>query len=189
MYKKHIRTLQSYRRGSTCHSLGFTKVLLCLFILISFSSFGCSEDHDELSARRNDRSGQTEGTHEEGPLQDDQNSSDVYDYYEPGDDQAGTEGYDDNYSDDSDFIGDSNSVRESSARESDEPVSQQAWQESEEAQRLATVDVGGGEQLNLSAQRVITRIEGHRARTIVDQIFYSPYSRALDASASPPVKQ
>ena len=58
----------------------------------------------------------------------------------------------------------------------------QTWQEDEAAQRQATVDVGGGNSLILHSQNVITKVEGHRARTIVDQIFYSPYDRELEGT-------
>ena len=58
----------------------------------------------------------------------------------------------------------------------------QTWQESEAAQRQPIVDVGGGNTLTLHSQRVSTVVEGHRARTIVDQIFYSPYDRQLEGT-------
>ena len=66
--------------------------------------------------------------------------------------------------------------------EADSASPSQTWQESEVAQRHSTVDVGGGNELQLHTQRVITKIEGHRARTIVDQIFYSPYERDLEGT-------
>ena len=67
------------------------------------------------------------------------------------------------------------------ADESDQ-ASSQTWQESEAAQRQPLVDVGGGNRLTLHSQRVITHVEGHRARTLVDQIFYSPYDRQLEGT-------
>ena len=64
----------------------------------------------------------------------------------------------------------------------DREANTQTWQESEAAQRQAIVDVGGGNSLSLHSQRVSTRVEGHRARTIVDQVFYSPYERELEGT-------
>ena len=95
-----------------------------------------------------------------------------------GEGEAGTESFEANPSD---FIdaGVGQAAGESAINNEMDEASSQTWQESQAAQRQPIVDVGGGNTLTLHSQRVSTRVEGHRARTIVDQVFYSPYEREL----------
>lgn len=50
------------------------------------------------------------------------------------------------------------------------------------APRFASVSLGGGQTLELQRMRVSVVIEGFRARTIVDHIFYNPHDRAVEGT-------
>ena len=58
----------------------------------------------------------------------------------------------------------------------------QAWESTSHTVQFASVDVGDGETLTLVEQRVTTEVEGLRARTVVDHIYYNPYSQALEGT-------
>lgn len=58
----------------------------------------------------------------------------------------------------------------------------QSWRRLTNASRFATVSLGGGNSLELKKVRVSVQVEGMRARTIVDHIFYNPHGRALEGT-------
>ncbi len=58
----------------------------------------------------------------------------------------------------------------------------QAWQKSTDAIQFAKVSVGGDETLDLVDMRVAVTVEGLRARTLVDHIFYNPHDEALEGT-------
>ncbi len=58
----------------------------------------------------------------------------------------------------------------------------QPWQTDQDGQRFAQVDVGDGETLELRRLRITVRIEGLRARTLIDHVYYNPYDRALEGT-------
>ncbi len=58
----------------------------------------------------------------------------------------------------------------------------QSWRRLTNASRFATVSLGGGNTLELKKVRVSVQVEGMRARTVVDHIFYNPHGRALEGT-------
>jgi len=58
----------------------------------------------------------------------------------------------------------------------------QSWRRVTGASRFATVALGGGHSLELRRVRVAVKVEGFRARTVVDHIFYNPYDRAIEGT-------
>ncbi|NOY91465.1 MAG: DUF2135 domain-containing protein, partial [Deltaproteobacteria bacterium] len=60
------------------------------------------------------------------------------------------------------------------------PAAAQSWRRVTGASRFASVSLGGGHSLELRRVRVSVKVEGFRARTVVDHIFYNPYDRALE---------
>lgn len=58
----------------------------------------------------------------------------------------------------------------------------QVWQRSKKNTRLSNVSVGGGKFLILKKMRVTVQVDGLRARTIIDHIYYNPYARALQGT-------
>jgi hypothetical protein len=53
------------------------------------------------------------------------------------------------------------------------------WQRSEHRPSFARVYVGSGNSLQLKRMRVTVQLDGPRARTVVDHIFYNPHPRQL----------
>ncbi len=58
----------------------------------------------------------------------------------------------------------------------------QAWQQATDSVEFASVDVGDGETLTLVEERVTAKVEGLRARTIVDHIYYNPHDSTLEGT-------
>ena len=71
---------------------------------------------------------------------------------------------------------------EESADEARDEATAQSWRRLTNASRFATVSLGGGNTLELKKVRVSVQVEGMRARTIVDHIFYNPHGRALEGT-------
>ncbi len=64
----------------------------------------------------------------------------------------------------------------------DAPNAPQTWRRSANVTRFASVDLGGGASLELRKVRVSVNVEGLRARTVVDHVFYNPHDRALEGT-------
>lgn len=58
----------------------------------------------------------------------------------------------------------------------------QSWRRVTGASRFATVALGGGATLELRRVRVSVKVEGFRARTVVDHIFYNPHARTIEGT-------
>lgn len=58
----------------------------------------------------------------------------------------------------------------------------QTWQQQEKAPPLAQVSLGGGQSLDLVDMRVVVKVEGMRARVLVDHIFYNPHPKTLEGT-------
>ncbi len=58
----------------------------------------------------------------------------------------------------------------------------QSWRRVSNQSRFATVSLGGGATLELRKVRVDVQVEGLRARTIVDHIFYNPHARTIEGT-------
>ncbi|MEM9070376.1 MAG: VIT domain-containing protein [Myxococcota bacterium] len=58
----------------------------------------------------------------------------------------------------------------------------QTWRRVTSAPRFATVSLGGGETLELRQVQVRVQVDGLRARTIVDHIFFNPHSRTIEGT-------
>ena len=58
----------------------------------------------------------------------------------------------------------------------------QTWLGKEGASPFASVDLGGGKKLKLEKIRVTVRVEGLRARTLVDHIYSNPHGQALEGT-------
>ncbi|MCA9576040.1 MAG: VWA domain-containing protein [Myxococcales bacterium] len=58
----------------------------------------------------------------------------------------------------------------------------QTWRRTSNAARFATVALGGGQTLELRDVRVRVHVEGFRARTVVDHVFYNPHERTLEGT-------
>lgn len=56
----------------------------------------------------------------------------------------------------------------------------QSWQQQSDSPPVAQVSLGGGETLELVSMRVAVRIEGLRARVLVDHIFYNPFPKTIE---------
>lgn len=56
------------------------------------------------------------------------------------------------------------------------------WKQSQVRTNAARVSVGNQEFLQLRALRVMVKVEGMRARTIVDHVFFNPYERQLQGT-------
>jgi len=69
----------------------------------------------------------------------------------------------------------------------DESMGPQSWQTLSEDPIFATVSVGDTETLELVKLRVTTQIEGLRARTLVDHIYYNPHGSALEGTFKYPL--
>jgi hypothetical protein len=154
--------------------LRFNIQVLTSLITLSLTLNACHEDMSEDSYDNDSRNevplGGSDSPHEEAGVN--TNDGGVINHNsQSGEDFDGEQGGQSNISGD-----------EPTANESRLDDQTQTWQESETAQRQASVDVGGGNSLTLHTQRVITKVEGHRARTIVDQVFYSPYDRQLEGT-------
>ncbi len=63
-----------------------------------------------------------------------------------------------------------------------DPQQPQQWTQTSDDVSFASVDVGGGETLELKRMRVTAKVEGLRARTLVDHIYYNPHDRALEGT-------
>ncbi|MCB9630048.1 MAG: VWA domain-containing protein [Sandaracinaceae bacterium] len=68
------------------------------------------------------------------------------------------------------------------AGEGAQAAAPQTWRRASGAQRFATVSLGGGNTLELRDVRVRVHVEGFRARTVVDHIFYNPHERTLEGT-------
>lgn len=156
------------------HSLKSVPFMLSISACATLYTLGCQEadetaeyfspSSDSATNNRESRSG--DGQFQEEFYGGEQVEGDSS--YQPSDPQGGGGGASDQ--------------RSTGEAEGEADSATQTWQESEAAQRQPIVDVGGGHQLSLHSQRVITQVEGHRARTIVDQVFYSPYDRELEGT-------
>jgi hypothetical protein len=62
-----------------------------------------------------------------------------------------------------------------------EPAAQ-SWRRESASAHFATVSLGGGNTLELRDVRVRVHVEGFRARTVVDHIFYNPHERTLEGT-------
>lgn len=58
----------------------------------------------------------------------------------------------------------------------------QSWQQQEQAPPLAQVSLGGGQTLDLVDMRVVVKVEGLRARVLVDHIFHNPHAGMLEGT-------
>ncbi|HJL49410.1 MAG TPA: VIT and VWA domain-containing protein, partial [Polyangiaceae bacterium LLY-WYZ-15_(1-7)] len=58
----------------------------------------------------------------------------------------------------------------------------QSWRRATNAARFATVSLGGGHSLELRRVRVSVHVEGLRARTVVDHVFYNPHARTIEGT-------
>lgn len=58
----------------------------------------------------------------------------------------------------------------------------QSWRRHTDQGSFAQVSLGGGQSLELRDVRVSVRVEGHRARTVVDHVFYNPHARTLEGT-------
>lgn len=58
----------------------------------------------------------------------------------------------------------------------------QVWQRSKSNTVLSKVSVGGGKYLTLQKMRVSVSVEGLRARTVIDHIYYNPHGRTLQGT-------
>lgn len=58
----------------------------------------------------------------------------------------------------------------------------QVWNKTASEVPFASVSLGGGAALELRKVRVVARIEGLRARVLVDHIFYNPYGQAVEGT-------
>mgnify|MGYP002630445469 FL=1 len=56
----------------------------------------------------------------------------------------------------------------------------QSWQQQSDSPPVAQVSLGGGKTLELVSMRVAVRIEGLRARVLVDHIFYNPFKETVE---------
>jgi len=72
-------------------------------------------------------------------------------------------------------------LEDSGADEPGAPAAQ-SWRRVNGAARFATVSLGGGQSLELKKVRVSVQVEGIRARTVVDHIFYNPHARTLEGT-------
>ncbi len=65
----------------------------------------------------------------------------------------------------------------------EEPAPQaQTWRRLTGAARFASVDLGGGNSLELRDVQVSVKVEGFRARTVVDHIFFNPHDRNVEGT-------
>lgn len=58
----------------------------------------------------------------------------------------------------------------------------QSWRRVTGGDRFASVSLGGGNSLELRRVRVNVSVEGFRARTVVDHIFYNPHARTIEGT-------
>lgn len=58
----------------------------------------------------------------------------------------------------------------------------QSWQQKSDSPPVAQVSLGGGKTLDLISVRVAVRVEGLRARVLVDHIFYNPFPKVVEGS-------
>ncbi|MCO4761660.1 MAG: VWA domain-containing protein [Myxococcales bacterium] len=58
----------------------------------------------------------------------------------------------------------------------------QSWQQQSESPPVAQVSLGGGKTLKLVSMRVAVRIEGLRARVLVDHIFENPFNNTIEGT-------
>ncbi len=58
----------------------------------------------------------------------------------------------------------------------------QSWTSVSTAPRFASVSLGGGQTLELKRMRVTVKVEGFRARTVVDHVFYNPHDRTIEGT-------
>lgn len=61
-------------------------------------------------------------------------------------------------------------------------VQPKVWQRAQPQSNVARVKVGNQEFLQLKSVRVMVKVEGLRARTIIDHVFYNPYDRQLQGT-------
>ncbi|MCB9616286.1 MAG: hypothetical protein H6721_00765 [Sandaracinus sp.] len=71
---------------------------------------------------------------------------------------------------------------EESDREPSDAAAAQTWRRTSNAVRFASVDLGGGQKLELRKVRVSVQVEGLRARTVIDHVFFNPFDRALEGT-------
>lgn len=74
------------------------------------------------------------------------------------------------------------SVEADSGEAAPDEASAQSWRRVAGGARFATVSLGGGHSLELRKVRVDVQVEGMRARTIVDHIFFNPHARTIEGT-------
>ncbi len=85
------------------------------------------------------------------------------------------------------FVGEAPDDGEPRANEGGGDGSPQPWRRPSDEVQFAKVDVGDGNTLDLVRMRVMVQVEGLRARTIVDHVFYNPHGRALEGTFKYPL--
>ncbi len=63
----------------------------------------------------------------------------------------------------------------------------QSWQKTTGDTLFPAISVGGKDKLDLVRMRVTTVIEGLRARTVVDHVFYNPFDKVLEGTLTSPL--
>ena len=102
-----------------------------------------------------------------------------------GDSDSDSDGDSDGDSDtdsDADSDTDSDADGDEDAPAGADSPSSQRWQQTVDEFAFAFVTVGGGNRLELDKVRTTVTVEGLRARTVVDHIFYNPYSTTLEGT-------